>query len=692
MKIKSISILLLLFLASCYPYFQAKKDVISTVSADSLAISLETKDLNKNEIAEKELIIIDYQESRKKTNSLIHTKLDLRFNWEKQYVFGKATIKLTPFYYATNKLELDAVNFDLHRVALINKLDTLDLKYVYNDMIINIELDKTYNKQEEYIIYVDYTAKPNELDNKGNRVFKDTKGLYFINPTGENFRKHQEIWTQGETQYSSCWFPTIDAPNQRCTQETFLTVQNKFTTLSNGILTNTLLNADTTRTDHWVMDKAHAPYLFMIAVGDFEKIEDEWQGMEVSYYVHPEYVDVAKLVFDKTPAMIEFFSTVFEVEYPWSKYSQIVVDDFVSGAMENTTATVFGDFMLTNPSWYSDFDREMIIAHELAHHWFGNYVTCESWANTVLNEGFATYSEYLWTEYFYGVEKADIVFSDEQYYCFLDKSNNVVNYHHDNKDDMFGFNSYQKGAWILHNLRNYVGDKAFFEATALYLNKFAYKATEIHDLRLCFEEVTGEDLNWFFNQWYFSAGYSTLKIINDFDNNTNVATVTIKQMQDTRRMPIYTLPIDFAIHLQDETIYIRKTLTYQEQTFTFNLLEQPLLIEVDPNRFLLCKRKEEKRTAEEHKIILERSTGTLAKYDAISFFEKYENNDIKRDALLITLESEYWEFRKKAIKTYTYQNTEVDKLFVEKMKLLKQNDPHEKVREAANLFLIENNE
>ncbi len=680
MKKKYLPLFIVLFLFSCFPKKNITKNNIAEI--DTVVVITEIKS-EKQEFREK------YHESRKKSNILLHTKLDVSFSWEEQLVFGKATIKLRPFFYSTNKLLLDAKNFDLHRVAIIKDKDTTNLKYEYDNFFINIDLDKTYTKNEEYTIFIDYTANPNKNGGSGGRAVTDTKGLYFINPTGTKNNSHQEIWTQGETEYSSCWFPTIDSPNQRCTQDIFITVENKFTTLSNGVLYNTLLNADSTRTDHWKMEKPHTPYLFMLAVGDFEKIQDEWQGMDVSYYVHPEYVEVARKVFDKTPEMIEFYSTIFGVEYPWAKYSQIVVDEFVSGAMENTTATVFGNFMVEKSYWYSDFDKEMVIAHELSHHWFGDYITCESWANTVLNEGFATYSEYLWTEHEYGKDKAELVFADELSYCFSNKSDKVVNYHYHRNDDMFGYNSYQKGAWILHNLRNYVGDQAFFEAVKIYLNKFAYKATEIHDLRLCFEEVTGEDLNWFFNQWYFDAGYPFLEIKKEFDEDQNIVNVTIKQLQDTKKMPLYKLPIDFAIHLKNETINQRIMLTEKEQIFTFNLSEKLLLIEIDPNRFLLCKR-QDRLTADEQKVVLQRSSGSVAKNNALRFFENFENNEIKKEALTSALDLVFWEFRLSAINSYKFENKEVDVNFLEKIKDLEKNDENEKVRNAAKNFLEEN--
>ena len=447
------------------------------------------------------------------------------------------------------------------------------------------------------------------------------------------------------------------------------------------------MNLDTTRTDHWKMDKPHAPYLFMLAVGEFEKITTDWHEMEVSYYVPPEYVEKATEVFAKTPEMIEFFSICFGIDYPWAKYSQIVVDKFVSGAMENTTATVFGDYMVTESFWYGDFDRELVVAHELAHHWFGNYVTCESWANTVLNEGFATYSEYLWTEYKYGKYEADMILDDELYYCYQEKNDDVVDFYHTNKDDMFGYTSYQKGARILHMLRKYVGDEAFFDAINLYLNKFAYKSAEIHDLRLCFEEITGEDLNWFFEQWYFASGYPTLKIEKNYKLEDNKATVTITQKQNLKKTPLYTLPIDIVIHFEDSKIYKQVLLTQRKQSFDFTVKEKPVLIEIDPHRNILCKRDEDELSYEEYEKQFYNSEGVVAKYEAFSFLMENTAKPKTNVYCLFALDLDYWLFRTTAINEYQTTDNETDKEFIDKLKDIKQNDPEKSVRHEAELTL-----
>ncbi len=278
----------------------------------------------------------------------------------------------------------------------------------YDNWQLNIHLDKTYKGGEEYTIFIDYTAKPDELEVKGSAAINDARGLYFINPKGEDKDKPTQIWTQGETEATSAWCPTIDKPNQKTTDEISMTVPDKYVTLSNGKLVSQKKNADGTRTDTWKMDLPHAPYLFFMGVGDYAIIKDSYKGKEVSYYVEKEYAPVARKIFGLTPEMIAFYSRITGVDYPWVKYAQITGQDYVSGAMENTTATLHSSAAQQDARQLTDGNVwEEVIAHELFHQWFGDYVTTESWSNITLNESFADYSETLWDEYKYGKDAGD---------------------------------------------------------------------------------------------------------------------------------------------------------------------------------------------------------------------------------------------------------------------------------------------
>ncbi|HEX8460162.1 MAG TPA: M1 family metallopeptidase, partial [Segetibacter sp.] len=354
------------------------------------------------------VVSAEYRATAEKINDLVHTKLDVKFDYQKSYLYGKAWISLKPHFYATDSLRLDAKGMNINQVAIVKNGRNTTLKYTYDSLHLNIDLDKSYKAGEQYTIYIDYTAKPNEFDAKGSAAITDAKGLYFINPKGEIKDKPTQIWTQGETEANSVWFPTIDRPNQKTTEEIYMTVPAKYVTLSNGKMISQKSNADGTRTDYWKMDQPHSPYLFFMGVGDFAIIKDSYKGKEVAYYVEKEYASVARKIFGKTPAMMALFSRLTGVDYPWIKYDQIVGRDYVSGAMENTTATLHQQSaqqdarqLVDNNAW------EEVIAHELFHQWFGDYVTTESWSNITLNESFATIGSQLWNEYNYGKDEGD---------------------------------------------------------------------------------------------------------------------------------------------------------------------------------------------------------------------------------------------------------------------------------------------
>ena len=321
-----------------------------------------------------------YRAFATKTNDLVHTKLQAKFDYDKAQLNGKVWITLKPHFYATNMVELDAKGMDINAVELVKTgAKNIPLGYTYDDnLVLKINLDKAYKANENYTVYIDYTAKPNDFASEGSAAIKDAKGLYFINPKGEEKDKPTQIWTQGETEATSVWVPTIDKPNQKTTQEFYLTVPAKYVTLSNGKLVSQTPNADKTRTDYWKMELPHAPYLFFIGVGEYAVVKDNYKGKEVNYYVEREYEKVAKRIFGNTPEMMKFFSEkVTGIEYPWNKYSQIVGRDYVSGAMENTTATLHQETVQQNARQLVDNNVwESTIAHELFHQWFGDYVTC----------------------------------------------------------------------------------------------------------------------------------------------------------------------------------------------------------------------------------------------------------------------------------------------------------------------------
>lgn len=536
-----------------------------------------------------------YRSSYELVNDLVHTRLDIRFDYPKAYAYGKVWITAKPHFYPTAQLQLDAKGMDIHKVAITKGSTQSALKYDYDGMVLTIQLDKTYKGGEKYTVYIDYTAKPNEFKTQGSAAITDAKGLYFINPTGEEKDKPTQIWTQGETEATSVWVPTIDKPNQKTTQEFNMTVPDKYVSLSNGKLVAQKKNNDGTRTDSWKMDLPHAPYLFFMGVGEYAVIKDSYKGKEVSYYVEKEYAPVARKIFGHTPEMMAFFSRITGVEYPWVKYAQIVGRDYVSGAMENTTATLHQESAQQDARELVDGNSwESTIAHELFHQWFGDYVTTESWSNLTLNESFANYSETLWDEYKYGKDAGDAQnFSDMQGYLMSgSEKKDLVRFLYSDKEDMFDAVSYNKGGRILHMLRNYVGDSAFFKSLNLYLSTNKFKSAEAHQLRLAFEEVTGRDLNWFFNQWYFGSGHPKLTIDYVYDDNAKKVQVIVKQTQSGDK--VFKLPIAIDIYngatKQRNNVWVEN----RTDTFTFTYTSKPDLVNVDGDKILLAEKRDNK--------------------------------------------------------------------------------------------------
>ncbi len=619
-----------------------------------------------------------YNPSHKREHDLLHTKLDLRFDWEKEQVLGKATLTLKPYFYATDKVTLDAKGFEFHKVTFEGS-DT-PLEYEYDGLTIVIDLGRKFDRNEEFKLFFDYTATPSQSG--GSNAITSDKGLFFINPHNDEPGKPQQIWTQGETENNSRWFPTIDKPNERCTEEIYLTVEDRFKTLSNGLLVSSKKNGDGTRTDHWKMDMPHAPYLFMIAVGEYAVVEDDWDGMAVDYYVEPEFEEYARDIFPHTPDMLTFFSEKLGVKYPWQKFSQVVVRDYVSGAMENTTAVIFGEYMqATDRELIDNLQNEKVVAHEMFHHWFGDYVTCESWANLTLNEGFANYSEYLWLEHKYGRDEADFHRLQEmQGYMGQAMKQGVhplMNFGYDDKEDMFDSHSYNKGGLVLHSLRNIVGDEAFFAGLHKYLIDNALSDVEGHELRLAFEDVTGTDLNWFFNQWFFSQGHPDLEVDYDYDEETKAAIITVEQVQDPNENPaIFILPVAIDIYVDGKMTRHEVRIDQRVQTFSLPCEEDPELMVFDGEGVLLAKIDEAKSDIE-----------YIAQYEhAPNFIHRIQALARLRDSgsaeagsvFKTALNDPFW-----LIRMFAIDQVELDEntsLALEKMVA---SDPHSNVREAA---------
>ena len=625
-----------------------------------------------------------YRASATKINDLVNTKLDTRFDYSKSYMYGKVWITLKPHFYPTDSLSLDAKGMEIHKLALVKGNSLIPLNFQYDGMILNIHLDKTYKSNENYTIYLDYTSKPNDLKVQGSAAITDAKGLYFINPLGEEKNKPTQIWTQGETEGTSVWCPTIDRPNQKSTEEFILTVPAKYVTLSNGKLTAQKNNSDGTRTDTWVMDLPNAPYLFFMGIGDYAIIKDSYKGKEVSYYVEKEYAPVARRIFGHTPDMIAFYSNILGVDYPWVKYAQMTARDYVSGAMENTSATLHTDALQQDARQLVDGNAfEDYIAHELFHQWFGDLVTTESWSNLTVNESLANFSETIWAEHEYGKDAGDATnFQDIQKYL-ADESNpykDLVRFQYADKEDVFDMVTYSKGGRILNMLRNYVGDSAFFKSLNLYLVTNKFKSAEATNLRLAFEEVTGQDLNWYWNQWYYGSGHPKLSIDYAYDDNAKTVKVIIKQTQEGDK--VFTLPLAIDIYHGSKKERHKVWVRNQTDSFTFSYTTKPDLVNVDGDKIILCEKKDNKTL--DNFIHQYKYAGLyLDRREAIDFCARNQDNQIALDLLKIALKDNYYELRTYTMGKLKLQNNLVKSQCEPILLDLAKNDPKSLVRGKA---------
>ena len=631
-----------------------------------------------------------YNAAQPRVHDLLHTKLELRFDWEKEMVIGVATLRLTPMFRPSKQVTLDAKNFTINSLKDGNGRD-LNYEYTGDKQTITVMLPREYRRGEEYTLVFDYTAVP--AQSGGSAAITSDKGLFFINPRGEEGPdKPRQIWTQGETENNSRWFPTMDQPNERCTQEMYITVADKYETLSNGTLVSSTPAGGGMRTDYWKMDQPHAPYLFMLTVGDFDIVEDQvWNGKPVNYYMEKGWKDHAKAIYPYTREMLTFFSDLTGVQYPWPKYSQVAVRDYVSGAMENTSAVIFGEFMHGTERSLIDVEiNEKIVAHEMFHHWFGDLVTCESWANLTLNEGFANYSEYLWMEEKHGRDAADNHMLEERggYFGSAQRQgvHELIWYDYPDKEAMFDAHSYNKGGSVLHMLRDYLGDDAFFASLKKYLTDNEFSAVEVDELRMAFEDVTGEDLQWFFDQWFLSAGHPNLKLTTEYADGMARLTVEQTQATDENVPAVFRLPTQVAVFTNGSGTPAMYDIIVDQrkQTFEFPATAKPDVVIFDPQHTLLATFDYEK-SPEELLFQFKNAVTFIDRNLTVQRMSRKEDGPLKDELFTAALRDPFHSIRMNAMRA-------INNPTVEQLRLIEgiaKSDAHSGTRAAAIEMLAE---
>lgn len=592
--------------------------------------------------------ITTYQSSKRKYFDLLSTKLTVKPIFKDKKLIGTAELSLKPHFFNEKELVLDAKWMNINSVELKTLSGNKKLIYTYDTLLLKIDLGKAYTKNDQIDIVVNYVATPYLQD---SMQAEDGRGLYFIDVEDKNPFKPMHLWTQSAEESASCWFPTLDATNQKSTQEIFITIDTNLTSLSNGLLLDTKNNGDGTKTDHWKQDKPHSPYLFFLGVGDYYKTSTKWRDKEVSFYTFPRYKKDVAEIFKDVPEMMEFFSQKLGVDFPWDKLANIMAYDYTAGAMENSSAILYYEKLLCDRQQLADGNFDWVIVHELFHQWFGDLVTTESWANLTLNESMADYSEYIWKEYKYGKEEADgyRIRSTEKYLRSSKYKNEpIVNYYYDNPHDVFDDIRYEKGGAVLRMLHNYVGDDAFFKSLNKYLTDNKFKSAELSDLRKAFEEITGEDLNWFFTQWWLEKGHPILDITHKYDEKNKTVELTVRQTQTDNEGPTFRIPtkVDIYINGKKETKII--DINDRVQTFYFAAASAPQLVNFDADKVLLCEKTEDLSEAEN---IFKFYNAPLVKdrlevLDALSF--KQRDNAAVQSLFMKALQDKSWYVRSEA--------------------------------------------
>jgi aminopeptidase N len=503
-----------------------------------------------------------------------HIKLDVSFDFAEKKIMGSVSHSLKAVDKPLSIVELDAVGMTITGVT---RSDRVPVTFSTTANKLAIDSSKPIQPNETVTFTVSYEAKPRT-------------GLQFISDGPD--QPARQIWSLSQPISARHWFPCYDAPDDKSTSEMIITVPQKFTALSNGKLVRTTSNErEGTKTFHWLQDKPHSSYLISLAVAEFVEVRDgDYKGKPILYYAVASQAERAREALKATPQMMKFFSEVTGFDYPWDKYATVVAAR-VPGGMENTSLTIIGDSLLTRQTSTGIGLGESVGAHELAHHWFGDLLTCKDWSHIWLNEGFATYFDLLFTEHTRGREtflRRIVGTQNIGKLMSTSRRRPIVFTEYQHPMAMFDQNSYAKGACVLHMLRYTLGDDLWWKGIRHYVKKHAYQNVDTDDFRRAMEEATGRDLKWFFDQWLYKTGYPLFRIAWKWDEEKKVVTVTIQQTQTvTATVPVFRTPAELEFKTDLKSQRVKVEIRDSRHEFSFPLDDKPQSVAFDPDKWLL---------------------------------------------------------------------------------------------------------
>ncbi len=513
----------------------------------------------------------DAGEERDKTYHVVHYAIEISINDREKEVAGRVTTTLVPYQPALSTVEFDAEQMAIHRVTMNGR----DLRYEVRPKTLSITLDHPFSYRDTLSLTVEYSCHP-------------TRGLYFVQPDSGYPDKPRQIWSQGEDMDNHFWFPCYDFPNDKATSELTVTLPARYTALSNGALLGVTENRkEKTRTFHWSEGKPHASYLIMLAAGEYTVLHDRAGNLALEYYVYPWQVDDARICFSETPRMIRFFSEKIGFPYAWEKYAQVLIRDFIEGGMENTSATSLADYATVYDARARlDNSPVSLIAHELAHQWWGDVVTCRDWRHLWLNESFASYFDPLYFEYSRGRDEFDYqMYNDQKRGIDVDRRlgrKPIVSV------GSYGENVYPRGAEVLHMLRFVLGDDLFWKSMNHYITKYQFRNVETNDLKVAVEEATGLNLYWFFDEWVYRAGYPVFDVSYRWNDASRSIDLQVRQTQKIDSLTgVFRTPVDIEITTPAGSATHRVMLASKDTVFSLPAPQKPTLVIFDKGNWIL---------------------------------------------------------------------------------------------------------
>lgn len=575
-----------------------------------------------------------------------HIKLELAFDFESQSIKGKATVKFSP-YKSISTISFDAEEMTISQVTH----DAQPLKFSVAPGKLEVQFPNPLDPSVDQEVIVEYL------------VSKPRLGAHFVIPDPSEKQSLKMVWTQCEPEYARFWFPCLDTSTDRITSEIIATVPEQYVVLSNGSLESKTKNDNGTQTWHWVQKQSHVTYLMSVVAGDFEVFEQSWDNIPVQSYVPRGMLEMAPRAFEKTPEMVKYFSTKIGYRYPWPKYAQICVDEYNWGGMEHTSATTLNLGTLHDANAALDSSSENLVAHELAHQWFGDLLTCKDWAELWLNESFATYFATLWTEAEHGWdaaawdrhEEANAYLGEDARY-----RRSIVNYRYTDPNDMFDSHTYPKGGRVLHMLRFELGDEDWWKSINRYVQINQFRTVETGDLRNAIADATGQELNWFFDQWIYKGGHPDLEVAWNWDEATKSVQLVVKQTQKPDDVtPLFKFTAEVDLCNGDKHERRKIVVSKESETFTFPVSARPTRVVFDPRDIVLKTMKFEK-SREELLDQLANDRNILARKQAIDGLKPHVADPAVKTALVRTSRNDsFWALRRAALQTLGDLNEEV---------------------------------